>query len=400
MLSEFCLPCDSYRSFYQLKTTLHRGLFRDSNFSKKKMSLGQENLKAEDVIQFLKVNGGKITNHELVRNFRSKLTDPVLGNQNKLLLKEITGKVSFVKKLEGRKIIQLKPQFENMATQEIVDFITKSAHPPSDISHSTPTTPAETNDPSPPPLPSRSSTTRPPPKLPPKYVSTKKPKLSSGAKIVSRKPPAMPKKIAKITAQPEKKIEEKLVSDDESDFVKKENVFKERQKNQTMSVKDQTKFFDEIASTSDLKLKDHAVHIRRNPKAGQSPKDFKQRRQSIMRKGGDAENEPAFLTWGKETKGWILAVSKNDLPTVTLMIRKNNPCVLSKDPWNGYTGLHWASKHGNLKMVKLFLEARLIKIDPRGRPIVTPVVITIFTHDVCTTMSVLLKFSQNKTNFQ
>ena len=89
------------------------------------MSSGPRNrqlLMPDDVILFMWKNAGQTTNHDLVRHFRRYLgKDAEFAEKNKAILKEVTGKIGFVKRLQGRKLIELHPKLRNMDADEIVE---------------------------------------------------------------------------------------------------------------------------------------------------------------------------------------------------------------------------------------------------------------------------------------
>ena len=49
----------------------------------------------------------------------------------------------------------------------------------------------------------------------------------------------------------------------------------------------------------------------------------------------------------------MVHTSKGDYQTAAKMLTENPKLARHRDFTNGYTGLHWAAKHGNLDMVKL-----------------------------------------------
>ena len=70
-------------------------------------------------------------------------------------------------------------------------------------------------------------------------------------------------------------------------------------------------------------------------------------------------------------KEWMLQTSKGDYPVVAKMLREN-PELSEIQDLLGYTGLHWAAKHGNLDMVKLLAGTYQANVNVRNRGGYTP----------------------------
>ena len=65
---------------------------------------------------------------------------------------------------------------------------------------------------------------------------------------------------------------------------------------------------------------------------------------------------------------WILAASKNDMFNVKRLFNEEGDAVAStRDPWNGYTALHWAAKHGNQLLVQFLVCEAGLNPDARSR---------------------------------
>ena len=234
-------------------------------------------LEVEDVVRCLA--DGKISNNDLVRKLASKLTDPKMGELNKKLLKEHTGKVADY----TNKTISLKPAFVGKSPEEVSRMLYEQEAASL-----------------PPPLPPRSEVVAPkrlealPPKLPPKHKNTSLEQPSPGVKrrtlgthrsskvkqerSPKRKavdgaatlPPPVPR--PKATDKENKAIKKQdtedeeaaggdvFKSDDDEILRKKTSAFKERQK---QSVKDLTQSFDTFATQSEVQLKDHLEKAKR-----------------------------------------------------------------------------------------------------------------------------------------
>ena len=66
-------------------------------------------------------------------------------------------------------------------------------------------------------------------------------------------------------------------------------------------------------------------------------------------------------------KEWITRAIQNDTHSLEELLRYHNELVTCIDPISGFTALHWASKHGNLHMVKLLCQSNLLQINHRSR---------------------------------
>ncbi len=420
-------------------------------------------LNPQDVISFVLLNSGGITNHDLVRRFRPQLKDPQLGEENKRLLKNVTGKVAQVERLEGGgKTIHIKPRYADKSAAEIYSeylyqcatkdefnvFMPKSEdvqqqqqqdydhddkqqrhrerhykkqqhHHPShhheDIlqrrddvqqqrhhhdlheqqqqqqqqqQHEHEVITAQ----KPPKLPPRntdnsSSNLGKPPPLPEKKVShhhihhgvedeinanTPRRRLSKEGHVLFKKREeeegaafersSFRRKTVKDKGKKKKHSVPNLHStlqevDDDDVFAKAQSdhedetskrIKSKRKKFKTTaqkSVKDLTKDFDELATTSQLKLTDH-IKDGKHQTAGN---------RNLLKRPVKQQSK-VESNWGplpKVERQWILAASRNDFHAMEKMITRHMAAV--RDPLNGYTALHWAAKHGNLKMIKRLL---------------------------------------------
>ena len=72
----------------------------------------------------------------------------------------------------------------------------------------------------------------------------------------------------------------------------------------------------------------------------------------VRKSHGDAVSLRSFDTIYKT---WITKAAEND-ETAILQMLKENPCLVEqRDFTSGYTVLHWASKHGNIKLVEILI---------------------------------------------
>ena len=206
---------------------------------------------------------------------------------------------------------------------------------------------------------------RPPPKLKksdsPPFLE-EKPNLLEEITVTPDLPPLPPRPRTKSKTLRFANLEPLSDSDPESSadevpFVAKENAFSD---SNTVSVKDLAKSFNEIADTSELKLKDHAE--RREKKDEGGPGGL---RRAVDARWLRQNSRNADGTLTTETKTWMLIIAKNDEVAMRKMMAADPGIVMSVDPWNSYSALHWMAKHGNLDMVKYLVD--IVKMDPNAR---------------------------------
>merc|ERR1719443_2058901 len=77
------------------------------------------------------------------------------------------------------------------------------------------------------------------------------------------------------------------------------------------------------------------------------------RRMSNRNDPDDTTDSASITTIDPTIKQWMVHTSKGDYQVAAKMLMENPKLSRHKDFTSGYTGLHWAAKHGNLDMVKL-----------------------------------------------
>ena len=129
-----------------------------------------------------------------------------------------------------------------------------------------------------------------------------------------------------------------------------------------ISVRERTKTFNRMASETELP---------NNPPSSSSagsrlPPAVKRRNSRAVEPGlggvrrfsnrhdhDDTTDSSSITTIDPTVKQWMVHTSKGDYQTAAKMLTENPKLARHRDFTNGYTGLHWAAKHGNLDMVKL-----------------------------------------------
>jgi hypothetical protein len=218
----------------------------------------------------------------------------------------------------------------------------------------------------PPPLLPRQSTPHKleadwPPPPPPEAVDDIEDKGSS------LPPPLPPRNEVKFQELEEEEEEDfKALTDEE-----KRRRFAER-RNQGKSVKDLAQDYNDIANSSQLQLTDH--NQLRQPKQQQQNNQLgipsSRRRLSTSVASADT-----FLHLTKTQKEWILAASKNNMYNLKRLLDTEKGIAGTRDPWNGYTALHWAAKHGNQQLVQLLVAEVGMNPNVRSRGGYTPLIL-------------------------
>ena len=128
-----------------------------------------------------------------------------------------------------------------------------------------------------------------------------------------------------------------------------------------VSVRERTKTFNRMASETDLPPVSASASTtslnklppavkRRNSRAVEM---LGGRRASNRADHDDTTDSSSITTIDPTIKQWMVHASKGDYQVVAKMLMENPKLCRHRDFTSGYTGLHWACKHGNLDMVKL-----------------------------------------------
>ena len=128
-----------------------------------------------------------------------------------------------------------------------------------------------------------------------------------------------------------------------------------------VSVRERTKTFNRMASETDLPPASASASTsslnklppavkRRNSRAVEM---LGGRRVSNRAEPDDTTDSSSITTIDPTIKQWMVNTSKGDYQVVAKMLMENPKLTNHRSFTTGYTGLHWACKHGNLDMVKL-----------------------------------------------
>lgn len=328
-------------------------------------------LSVEAVKSFMLSKGGKVTNHELVKHFKTVLTNPETRDEARIKFKEIVNTLATITKdSEGGKQLVLRKKYRNggetslnlptdlnlqytpvyqsptteypemsrRASQDsLFASITFRSPLTSPLTPSLPGTPlSDVFLPSPgflgaPSTPISSSAPSVPPTTPVDMQSAPfrtpttprdqlAPSLSAQEMPAADPPPVPPRR---------RSSELKLLQHSEdANSENKENV-----EDGKISVKERSQKFDRMASEGAL----HKATIHNKKRQEKADKD----------------EEDGVTLFDAKSREWIVRCAQGDYQAIAKLAGDNPKLVKFKDPTNGYTALHWAAKHGNEDLIKL-----------------------------------------------
>ena len=94
----------------------------------------------------------------------------------------------------------------------------------------------------------------------------------------------------------------------------------------------------------------------------------------------DTTDFSSITTIDPNIKQWMINTSKGDFQAVAKMLMESPKLTNHRSVTTGYTGLHWACKHGNLDMVKLLAGTYQASINLKTRGGYTPLHIAAIHH--------------------
>ncbi|XP_035214666.1 ankyrin repeat domain-containing protein SOWAHC-like isoform X2 [Stegodyphus dumicola] len=313
---------------------------------------------SEAVLKYLVDNGGKVSNHELVKHFKKFLTGPESQPDARAVFKEYVNAVATIKQEDGVKYVVLKKR-SRIEKNGVESFTPESlSKVPEDSmteakkfklsnesvnssqsqgvshvgilhSHSSPSIlsmgPTQTTP------PVLWSSDLPPghvPQPPPRRKHSMRGKENRGAKY--EESIRQLNEGREINSSPRKEEIQEVVSPG--------------------NVKEKAHFLNKMASESDPSQKQPTVPGRR--------------RDHRDDKAGDDDDTASVSTLDPRRKEWIVKAARCDYHELVRLLREEPKLAYVKDH-NKFTALHWAAKHGNLDVIKLL--AGTYKVDPNAR---------------------------------
>ena len=64
-------------------------------------------------------------------------------------------------------------------------------------------------------------------------------------------------------------------------------------------------------------------------------------------------------------KNWLLQSARNDSEKMREILRDQPSVATEKDPYSGYTALHWAAKHGNTDMMRSLIRVYGVNVNEK-----------------------------------
>lgn len=337
---------------------------------------GPSELSFDEILKYMLAHNGKVTNHELVKHFRVFLTNPDTREEARSTFKKHVNSLASINNVNNEKWLILKRKY--MSPKEEAQ-----PHEPELKEVTSPNKSIEIFSPEPPQY-----------RMPPPVVKQQDSPISS-TKIhysprnsidnssgnsnldiqnsnISDEPPKLyPRRKSSNSELKGNTINNNISSPKESsndNLVTSESNNSLAEADQTVSVKERKQMFNKMASDVDVLRPRH--YGNRGSLHGVDEED----RVSVVSR--DVEPLDA------QQKQWILLSSRGDYNALSKMCHDNPKLVRTKDPFTGYTALHWASKHGNLNMVKMLAGMARKLVNERSNGGYTPLHIAKqFRHD-------------------
>ena len=64
-------------------------------------------------------------------------------------------------------------------------------------------------------------------------------------------------------------------------------------------------------------------------------------------------------------KNWLLRSARNDSEKMREILRDQPSVATEKDPYSGYTALHWAAKHGNTDIIRSLIRVYGVNVNEK-----------------------------------
>ena len=185
---------------------------------------------------------------------------------------------------------------------------------------------------------------------------------------------SLSKSIGNLTAANNDKVDklEGSVSVDNLD------VLPSKEDEKVVSVRERTKTFNRMASETELPSSATST-----TSLNRLPLSVKRRNSRAVDTGGarrissrndadDTTDSSSITTIDPTIKQWMVSTSKGDYQAAAKMLMENPKLSRHRDFTSGYTGLHWAAKHGHLDMVKLLAGTYQAHVNARSHGGYTP----------------------------
>ncbi|XP_011313974.1 ankyrin repeat domain-containing protein SOWAHB isoform X2 [Fopius arisanus] len=284
-------------------------------------------LSLEEIRKYLLDNGGSARNHDLVKHFKSFLTDPETRVEARNKFKEYVNTLATIKNEEGEKFLVLKRKYRQ-SLEELSSPIYSHLGPGSPLATpdlQTPTSPLRDPPPYRPPPPAPLSPTHsidassavsyrsPPEEL---YATVNKPNKAPPVPVHNSPGPGSPHRHISIFDEASPEVDDpssppvppRRKSQDKLKLENKENLNNEKGKNN----------------------------------------------QETPIKGTDEDDSASVASQldGK-SREWLVRAAQGEYQALAKLAAEEPRLTRLKDPSSGYTALHWGAKHGDENIVKL-----------------------------------------------
>lgn len=328
-------------------------------------------LSFEEILKFMLAHNGKVTNHELVKHFKVFLMNPGMRDEARSTFKKHVNALANIKNQNNEKWLILKKKYMSTNGKDN-EGVSEKTYDSTSMNIAEFSTEAETETmieevpPQRPPLPLQLNqdfsilTNLIQENILPTNNVTQVPLSESKESLSSVPSEEIPPKVYPRRRSSEKSIEKRsylpnsqehrssVPNEEELDLnamiiptltsSKSETMLVDDE--QTISVKERKQMFNRMASESDV-LKSNKVGANISSQ-GVDEED----RVSLDQK---SEADPL----DSKQKQWILCAARGDYHALAKMCKENAKLVKTKDPFTGYTAMHWACKRGDENLVKL-----------------------------------------------
>ncbi|XP_015116107.1 ankyrin repeat domain-containing protein SOWAHB [Diachasma alloeum] len=331
-------------------------------------------LSLEEIRKYLLDNGGSARNHDLVKHFKSFLTDPETRVEARNKFKEYVNTLATIKNEEGEKFLVLKKKYRH-SLDELASPMYSHLGPGSPLATPdihTATSPLRDPPPYRPPPPAPLSPTHsidapspvsyrsPPEEL---YATVNKPNRAPPVPVHNLPGPGSPYRQNSMFDETSPEMEDpssppvppRRKSQDKLKLENKENVNNEKGKNsqetsikedeptggsgELPSVRERMQRFNRMASETDLHGRPNGIT---SPVKKRSDK-------------GTDEDDSASVASQLDGKSreWLVRAAQGEYQALAKLAAEEPRLTRLKDPSSGYTALHWGAKHGDENIVKL-----------------------------------------------
>lgn len=295
------------------------------------------NLNIEDVKDFLVANNGKVKNAILVLHFKKYFNDPVAKASNKERFKDIVNKLAVVKTENGEKYIHLKKKFRPLPSLDSITSLDSQTSVGSslDSEFSSLTSTSESH--------SRESS------IPSSREESMEPIAGQSNSTQQSHGGVIDQSVVSVES-----------GGYDADASRESSIAPEDGAN--------------TEESPIVSVKDRAKVINKMSEKPPEPKDYR-----MLGKIGKTQkmlaDEVKTLTVSlidPVEHEWMLVSAKCDYMRMTRMLADHPELARRKDYNNGYSGLHWACKHGNSDAIKLLAGSYQTPVNCRSHGGYTP----------------------------